>query len=135
MKKKNPQQTDRGCTKSRKVTAPISLEELMVKELPVSLADVVTYLGQTEFLSKQKRYICNKMNKPRKLMTRHYVGLVRNLNPRMAQMPPLFNDNQQLDKSEIVDSLANKSPRTHKAMIISQSFISETGYLKTFVEH
>ena len=75
------------------------------------------------------------MDEPRKLTTRKYVGLVRYLNSRMAQMPPLFNDTQQLDKSEIVDSLANKSPRTHKAMIISQSFISETGYLKTFVEH
>ena len=50
-------------------------------------------------------------------------------------MPPLFNKNQQLDESKIVDSLANKAPMTHKATIISQGFNPETGYLSTFVEH
>ena len=50
-------------------------------------------------------------------------------------MPPLFNDNQQLDNSEIVDSLANKAPRTHKAMLISQGFNPETGVIANFVEH
>ena len=50
-------------------------------------------------------------------------------------MPPLFNNNQKLDESEILDSLANKAPRTHKAMIISQGFNPETGYLVTFLEH
>ena len=50
-------------------------------------------------------------------------------------MPPLFNDNQQLDESEIVDSLANKALRTHKAMRISQGFNPETGDLATFVKH
>ena len=50
-------------------------------------------------------------------------------------MPPLFNDTQQLDKSEIVDSLANKAPRTHKSTMISQGFNPETGDLATFVEH
>ena len=37
--KENNPQIDRGCTKSRKVNAPISLEELMVKELLLSLED------------------------------------------------------------------------------------------------
>ena len=50
-------------------------------------------------------------------------------------MPPLFQESQQLDESELVDSLANKAPRRHKAMLISQGFNTETGYLKTFVEH
>ena len=49
-------------------------------------------------------------------------------------MPSLFNDNQQLDESEIVDSLANKAPRTHKTMLISQGFNTETVDLATFVE-
>ena len=40
-----------------------------------------------------------------------------------------------LDKSKLVDSLANKAPRTHKAMLISQGFNPETADLKTFVEH
>ena len=53
----------------------------------------------------------------------------------MAQMPPLFQESQQLDESELVDSLASKSPRNHKAMLISQSFNPETVYLDTFVEH
>ena len=50
-------------------------------------------------------------------------------------MPPLFDENQQLDESELVDSLANKAPRSHKAMIISQGFNPEKGDLATFVEH
>ena len=40
-----------------------------------------------------------------------------------------------LDESELVDSLANKAPRTHKAMLISQGFNPETANLETFVEH
>ena len=40
-----------------------------------------------------------------------------------------------LDESELVDSLANKLPRTHKAMLISQGFNPETPDLETFVEH
>ena len=50
-------------------------------------------------------------------------------------MPLLFEKNQQLDESELVDSLANKAPRSHKAVLISQGFNTETGYLATFVEH
>ena len=53
----------------------------------------------------------------------------------MAQMPPLFQDSPQLEESELVDSLSNKAPRSHKAMLISQGFNPETGYLETFVEH
>ena len=50
-------------------------------------------------------------------------------------MPPLFNDNQKLDESELVDYLANKVPGSHKAMLILKGFNPETGYLETFVEH
>ena len=46
------------------------------------------------------------------MTTRKYVGLVCDLNERMAQMPPLFQENQQLDDSEFVESLANKVPLT-----------------------
>ena len=90
---------------------------------------VVNYFGPKERLSKQKRYICYKMGKPCKLITWQYLGLVRDINSRMAQMPPLFNDNQQLDYSKLVDSLANKALRSHKAMLILQGFNPETGYL------
>ena len=38
-------------------------------------------------------------------------------------------------ESELVDSLANKAPITHKAMLISQGFNPETADLETFVEH
>ena len=96
---------------------------------------VVTYFGPKECLSKQKRYLRYKMIKPRKLITRQYVGLVRDLNSRIAQLPPLFEDSQILDESELVDSLANKAPRTHKAMLITQGFNPETSDLETFVEH
>ena len=93
---------------------------------------VVAYFGSKECLSKHKCYIRYKMEKPCKLTTKKYVGLVRDIYSRMAQMPPLFDENQQLDESELVDSLTNKEPRSHKAMMISQGFNSETGYLETF---
>ena len=96
---------------------------------------VVNYFGPKECLSKQKRYIHYKMEKLLKLATRQYVGLVRDINSRMAQMPPLFDKNQQLDESELVDSLINKALMSHKAVLISQGFNPETGYLATFVEH
>ena len=75
------------------------------------------------------------MEKPSKLTTRNYVGLVRDINSRMAHMPPLFDENQQLDESELVDYLANKSPRSYKAMLIYQGFNPETGDLENFVGH
>ena len=75
------------------------------------------------------------MEKPRKMTTRQYVGLVRDLNARMAQMPPLFQESQQLECSELVDSLAIKAPRSHQYMLISQGFNPDTRYLETFVEH
>ena len=53
----------------------------------------------------------------------------------MAQIPPLFDENQQLDEAKLVDYLANKAPRGHKAMLISQGFNLETGDMATFVEY
>ena len=44
-------------------------------------------------------------------------------------------DSQTLDESELVNSLANKAPRSHKAMLIAQGFNPETATLETFVEH
>ena len=96
---------------------------------------IVTYFGPKECLSKQKCYIRYKMETPRKLTTRQYVVLVHDINSRMAHMTPLFNNSQQLDESELVHSLANKALRSHKAMLISQYFNPEMGYLATFVEH
>ena len=96
---------------------------------------VVTYFGPNECVSKQNRYLRYKMINPRKLTTRQYVGLVNDLNSRMAPLPPLFEDSQMLDESELVNSLANKATRTHKAMLIYQGFNPETANLETFVEH
>ena len=62
---------------------------------------VVTYFGPNDCLSKQKRYLRYRLSKPRELTTRQYAGLVRNLNSRMAQMPPLFDDTQVLKESEL----------------------------------
>ena len=76
-----------------------------------------------------------KMEKLSKLTTSQYVGLIRDLNSSMAQIPPLFDENQELDESKLVDSLANKAPRSRKAMLISKGFNPETGDLATFVEH
>ena len=116
----------------------LKLTELRHKTVAIIILvmdHVVTYFGPKECLSKKKRYIRYKMEKPRKLATRQYVELVRDLNSKMAQMPPLFDKNQQLDESEIVDSLANKEPRSHKAVLISQCFNPEIGDLATFVKH
>ena len=102
---------------------------------------VVAYFGPKECLSNQKRYLQYKMEKPRKLTTRQYVGLVRDLNSRMAQLSPLFQESQKLDKSELVDSLANKAPISHKAMLIYQGFNPDRisrdirGTLKTSRNH
>ena len=40
-----------------------------------------------------------------------------------------------LNESELVNYLANKAPRTHKAMLIVQGFNPESADLETFVEH
>ena len=40
-----------------------------------------------------------------------------------------------LDESDLVDSLANKAPRSHKAMLISQGFNPEIANHETFFEH
>ena len=48
-------------------------------------------------------------------------------------MPPLFDENQQWDESEILYSLANKVPMIHKAILILQGFNPETGDLDTLV--
>ena len=61
--------------------------------------------------------------------------MVRDLNSRMDQFPPLFEDSQMIDESELVNSLSNKAPRYHKAMLIAQGFNPETATLETFVEH
>ena len=105
-----------------------------VANLITVMNHVVAYFDPKECLSKQKLYIRYKIEKPRNLTTRQYVGLVCDKNARMAQMPPLFEKNQQLDESELVDSIANKSPMIHKAMLISQGFNPETGDLVTSVD-
>ena len=102
------------------------LRHKTVANLILVMNHVVTYFVPKECLSKQKRCICYKMYKPWNLTTRQYMGLVCDINSRMAQMPPLFDENQQLDESELVDSLSNKAPRSHKAMLISKGFWIET---------
>ena len=47
-----------------------------IANLIVVMNHVVTYFGPKECLSKQKHYIRYKMEKPHKLTTRKYVGLV-----------------------------------------------------------
>ena len=96
---------------------------------------VFAYFGPKECLSNQKRYLQYKMEKPRKLTTRQYVGLVRDLNSRMAQLTPIFQESQKLHESELVNSFAKKALRSHKAVLISQGFNPETADLETFVEH
>ena len=98
------------------------LRQETVFNLNLVMHHVVTYFGPKECLSKQKCYLRYKMEKPRKLTTSKYVGLVRDLKSSMAQLPPLFQDSQKLDESELVNYIANKAPRSHKAMLIAQGF-------------
>ena len=70
-----------------------------VANITLVMNHVVAYFGPKECLSKQKRYLRYKMEKQRNLTTRQYVGLVRNLNASMSQMPPLFNEIQKIDES------------------------------------
>ena len=77
--------------------------------LKIVMNHVVAYFGPNECLSKKKRYLRYNTVKPRRLTTRQFVGLFRDLNSRMAQLPPIFKDYQVLDDSELVDSLANKA--------------------------
>ena len=53
----------------------------------------------------------------------------------MAQLPPLFEDIKIHDKSELINSLAQKAPRNHKDMLIAHVFNPESSYIETFVEH
>ena len=123
--------TDLKCTQMR-----ARVEKVDVLGWNKSVMNPVgTYFGPKECLSKKKRYLRFKMIKPRSLITRQNVGLVRDLNSRMAQLPPLFEDSQKLEESELVDSLANKAPRSHKAMLIAQGFNPETTTFETFVKH
>ena len=62
-----------------------------VANLVLVMDHAVTYFDPKECLSKQKRYIRYKKEKPRKLTTSQFVGLVRDVNSRMAQIPPLFD--------------------------------------------
>ena len=62
-----------------------------VANLIILMNHVVAYFGPKECLSMQESYIRYKTEKPRKLTTRKYVGLVSDLNSRMAQIPPLFD--------------------------------------------
>ena len=106
-----------------------------VNNLKIVMNHVVTYFGPKECLSKQKRYLRHKMIKHCRLTTRQYVGLVREMNSSMTQLTPLFGDSQMIDESELVNSLANKAPRTHKEMLIFQGFNPESTNIETFVEH
>ena len=60
------------------------LRQETVPNLKILMNHVVTYFGPKECLSKQKRYLHYNITKPCKLTTRQYVGLVRDLNSKMA---------------------------------------------------
>ena len=55
-----------------------------VANLNLVMNHVVTYFVHKYCLYKHKRYLHCNMEKPRKLTTRQYVGLVCDLNSRMA---------------------------------------------------
>ena len=83
--------------------------------LKLAFNHVVSYFAPNECLSKQKRYMRYRLTKPRDMTTRQYVSFVRDLNSRLAQMQPLFDESHVMEESELVDFLANKAPKSHKA--------------------
>ena len=93
--------------------------------LKIVMNHVVTYFGPNEYLSKQKQYLRHNMIKPLRLTTRQYVGLVRDLNSWMDQLPPLFEDSQFLDESELVDSRRLFGERVDQFIIIKNLRVLE----------
>jgi hypothetical protein len=49
-------------------------------------------------------------------------------------LPPDFNNTQELPDKDIVDVLATKAPKEHKALMIEQGFNPETSTFEQFVE-
>ena len=92
-------------------------------------------LAQNSVSPSRNNTAVTRWRNPFKPTKRQYVGSVCDLNARMAQMPTLFDEDQQLDDSELIESLANKEPRSNKDMLISQGFNPQTGDMETFVEH
>ena len=84
--------------------------------LKLAFNHVVYYFAPKECLSKHKRYMRYRITKPRDMSTRQYVGFVRDLNGRLAQMPPNFDTAQVLEETELVDFLADKAPKSHKVV-------------------
>ena len=63
---------------------PTELRHEYVANLILVMDHVVTYFGPKECLSKQKRYIRYKMDKPQNITKSQYVVLVFDLNSSMA---------------------------------------------------
>mgnify|MGYP000293913334 CR=1 FL=1 len=84
-----------------------------------------------DILSREARYIRYDMYKPRNRTTRRAV---HTLNETLAKMPPLFNATQKIPDSELLDILASKAPKHHKAIMIKHGFDPQTATIEEFVE-
>jgi hypothetical protein len=62
------------------------------------------------------------------------VGAVAALNEHLGRLPPDFNNTQELLDKDIMDVLATKAPKEHKALMIEQGFNLETSTIEEFVE-
>ena len=95
---------------------------------------LVTEFAPRDVLSRESRYMRYDMRKPYGRTTRQYVGAVHTLNETLSKMPPLFDPNQKIPATELLDILASKAPQAHKAIMIEQGFDPQTATIQEFVE-
>ena len=103
--------------------------------LTLALNHLVTFNCPKEVLSKQTAYLKNKLYKPYNTTTRQYVGYYRNLNALTAQLPPLFNETQQITEREMIVTIASKAPKEHKKLLIQHGFNPENGSMEDLIDY
>ncbi len=103
--------------------------------LTLALNHLVTFNCPNQVLSKQTEYIKTQLYKPHDLTTRQYVGFYRNLNSMNEQLPPLFNDTQEIEEREMIILLASKLPKEYKKMLTSQGYNPENGSMEDLIDY
>jgi hypothetical protein len=87
----------------------------------LSLQTLTTHIFPQRSLAFQKRYMRRFMRKPREMTTRAFAARVAELNAYLEEFPP-FEDNQELDDTEIMDILENGVPNTWSKNMVLQGF-------------
>jgi hypothetical protein len=75
------------------------------------------------------------MYKPYDMTTRQYVGYYNNLNVICVQLPPVFDDTQNLSERELIINIAIKARKPHKKMLIQQGYNPENGIMTDLIDY